>query len=75
MGETRRKSLRDARMGLNPMISRQAQTFAFLFSPWRAPPGALHPYRASGLVLAQIAVRTVRRTGKFDPERPFKIGP
>jgi hypothetical protein len=43
-------------MGLNPMILRQAQTFAFLFSPWRAPPAARHPYRASGLVLAQIAV-------------------
>ena len=42
-------------MGLNPMILRQAQTFAFLFSPWRAPPAAPHPYRASGLVLAPIA--------------------
>ena len=42
-------------MGLNPMILRQAQTFAFLFSPWRAPPAARHPYRASGLVHAQIA--------------------
>jgi hypothetical protein len=38
------------------MILRQAQTFAFLFSPWRALPAARHPYRASGLVLAQIAV-------------------
>jgi len=37
------------------MILRQAQTFAFLFSPWRAPPAARHPYRASGLVLAPIA--------------------
>jgi hypothetical protein len=37
------------------MILRQAQTFAFLFSPWRAPPAARRPYRASGLVQAQMA--------------------
>ena len=54
------------------MILRQAQTFAFLFSPWRAPPAARHPYRASGLVLAQIAA--IRRrlgewvTGYLHPE-------
>ena len=29
------------------MILRQVQTFAFLFSPRRAPPAARHPYRAS----------------------------
>jgi hypothetical protein len=59
-------------MGLNPMILRQAQTFAFLFSPWRAPPAARHPYRASGLVLAQIAdIRRRLGVGPNHPELSF----
>src|ERR1700753_3379139 len=41
--------------GVEPHDLETGQTFAFLFSPWRAPPAARHPYRASGLVLAQIA--------------------
>jgi hypothetical protein len=33
-------------MGLNPMILRQAQTFAFLFSPWLPRPLATLTARA-----------------------------
>src|ERR1700743_1343585 len=42
--------------GVEPHDLETGQTFAFLFSPWRAPPAARHPYRASGLVNAHMAV-------------------